>query len=95
MNCTREELENMPPYTTIHYVQKGIPNYPLGMAGTQVSNVSPLPGDSWVEKAEKVHLPDGELDVSQDMVVKSEGSKVGKVDGLVVDPERAVRSPTC
>jgi len=87
LSCTRKELENLDPYTTIHYVQKGIPDYPLGGQRLELANTSPLPGHAWVADAEEKLLPEGELDVSRDMIVKTGRKKIGKVDGLIVDPD--------
>jgi len=89
LNCTREELERMPPYTTVHYVSRSTPDYGSSyIAGRPAANPMPsLPKDTWVEKVQDEHLPQDELDISRDMDVKTGGSKVGKVDGLVVDPD--------
>jgi sporulation protein YlmC with PRC-barrel domain len=89
LNCTRKELVRMPPYTTIHYVQKGKPDYSSAYIaeGSFTSTRPPMPEDTWVDKVKEEHLPKGQLDVSRDMTVFSEGSKVGKVDGLVLDPD--------
>ena len=89
LNCTRAEVERMPPFTNIHYVQKGIPDYAdSSVGGFQVTEpLPPTPKDSWTVKTEEEYLPSGELALSQDMVVKTKEGKVGQVDGLIVDPE--------
>jgi len=86
LNCTRDELANMPPFTTFHYVQKEIPDY---ADSYQTGGSMPaLPGDSWVDTAKEKHIPAGELALARGMAVKSkESEKVGQVDGLVVDPD--------
>jgi sporulation protein YlmC with PRC-barrel domain len=86
LNCTRDELAGLPPFTTVHYVQKEIPDY----AGSYVAGepLPPVPEDTWVDEAKEEHIPAGELALSRGMAVKSKGSKkVGQVDGLVVDPD--------
>ena len=87
LSCTRKELENLDPYTTIHYVQKGTTDYSLGGQRLELANTSPLLDYAWVAEAEDKLLPEGELDVSRDMIVKTGGKKIGKVDGLIVDPD--------
>jgi len=90
LDCTIEEVAAMPPFTSIHFHQKGIPDYgdSITAGGIQVSEpLPPTPRDSWTVKIEDEHIPSGELAVSQDMVVKTKEGKVGQVDGLVVDPE--------
>ena len=92
LNCTRDELAALPPFTTFHYVQKEIPDYPdTYIAGGSMSNpLPPLPGDSWVDKAKDEHIPGNELALAKGMTVKAkEGEKVGQVDGLIVDPDSA------
>lgn len=85
LNCTRQKLVGMSPYTTVHYAIKSTPDYGSSyIAGRQASDpMPPLPKD----KEKHKHLPQGELDISWDMVVKTGDSKAGKVDGLVVDQE--------
>jgi sporulation protein YlmC with PRC-barrel domain len=89
LNCTRKEFAKLQPYTTIHYVQKGIPDYSSAyIAEGSFTNTRPAtPDDTWVDKVKEEHLPKGKLDVSRDMVVKTGDTKVGKVDGLVLDPD--------
>lgn len=90
LNCTRKEFARLQSYTTIHYIQKGKPDYSSAYiaGGSFTSTRPPMPEDTWVDKVKEEHLPKGQLDVSRDMAVFSEGSKVGKVDGLVLDPDR-------
>ncbi len=86
LNCTRDELADMPPFTTVHYVQKEIPDY----ADSYVAGepLPPLPEDTWVDTAKEEHIPADELALSHGMAVKTkESKKVGQVDGLVVDPD--------
>ncbi len=84
LNCTRDKLADMPPFTTFHYVQKEIPHY------SYVTG-EPLPAhpkDTWVDTVKEAHIPAGELALARDMAVKSkESEKVGQVDGLIVDPD--------
>ncbi len=86
LNCTRDELAGMPPFTTFHYVQKELPNY---ADSYQTGSPMPaLPSDTWVGKAADKHIPAGELALVRGMVVHTrEDKKVGQVDGLVVDPD--------
>jgi sporulation protein YlmC with PRC-barrel domain len=90
LDCTIEEVAAMRPFTAIHIVQKGIPDYADSVmsGGMQVSEpLPPTPKDSWTVKHEDAYVPAGEVALSQDMVVKTKEGKVGQVDGLVVDPE--------
>ena len=86
LNCTRDELADMPPFTTFHYVQKEIPDYADSYAAREAMPAPP--GDSWVDTAKEKYIPAGELALARGMVVKSkESEKVGQVAGLVVDPD--------
>ena len=89
LNCTREEVAGMPPFTSIHFIQKGIPDYGDSVVGgTQISEpLPPTEAYTWARKVEDEHVPSGELALSQDMAVKTKEGKVGQVDGLVVDPD--------
>jgi sporulation protein YlmC with PRC-barrel domain len=91
LDCTIEEVAAMRPFTAIHIVQKGIPDYADSVmpGGMQVSEpLPPTPKDSWTVKHEDAYVPAGEVALSQDMVVQTKtDGKVGRVDGLVVDPE--------
>ena len=80
------ELAGLPPFTTVHYVQKEIPDY----ADSYVAGepMPALPEDTWVDTATEEHIPGEELALCYGMAVQSQKSKkVGQVDGLVVDPD--------
>jgi sporulation protein YlmC with PRC-barrel domain len=86
LNCTRDELVGMPPFTTFHYVQKEVPNY--ADSYRTGSPIPALPSDTWVDEAADKHIPAGELALARGMAVETkESKKVGQVDGLVVDPD--------
>jgi len=90
LNCTMAEVSAMPPFTSIHFVQKGMPDYADSVmpGGIQVSDpLPPTPKDSWTTKKEDEYVPSGEVALSQDMVVQTSEGKAGQVDGLVVDPD--------
>jgi sporulation protein YlmC with PRC-barrel domain len=89
LNCAREELADLPPFTTVHYVQKQIPDYADAYVTGDPSLASiPTPENSWVDTATDEHIPTGELALARGMAVQSkESKKVGHVDGLVVDPD--------
>lgn len=89
LNCTREEVAGMPPFTTIYYTQKGVPDYADSyMTGTSLTDpLPPMPDYVWADQVEDEHTPEGELALSRGMTVNTREGKVGKVDGLVVDPD--------
>jgi len=90
LDCTIAEVAAMPPFTSIHFHQKGIPDYAdsYGGGGTRVTQpLPPTPKDSWTITHEDENVPAGEVTLSQDMAVKTGEDKVGQVDGLVVDPD--------
>jgi len=89
LNCTIEEVSAMPPFTTIHIIHKGVPDYADAYeVGSHIVDLRPpVEAYSWNIKAELEQVPAGEVALSQDMVVQTSEGKAGQVDGLVVDPE--------
>jgi sporulation protein YlmC with PRC-barrel domain len=91
LSCTQDEVANMQPFTTTHYVHKEIPDYADAyIGGGSVSNPLPAtPDDSWNDKVKDRHVPKNEMALSHGMTVKTHlGEKVGQVDKLVVDPQK-------
>jgi sporulation protein YlmC with PRC-barrel domain len=89
LDCTREELAALPPFTTNRFVQKGEPDYVSSyMMGDPNAYSQPMVAyDTWLEPIPEVHVPHDELAVYRGMAVKTGEAKVGTVDELVVDPD--------
>ena len=88
LDCSIAEVAAMAPFTTIHIIHSGRAYYADESESRLIDSLPPIDAYAWNVKAELEKVPTGEVALSQDMVVQTkEDGKVGKVDGLVVDPD--------
>lgn len=89
LNCSRAELAEMKPFTTMHYVKGVAPTY-IDTSITPDADViweDPVVAyDTEAANLPEHHVPAAELAVYRGMAVNTGDHKVGQVDELVVDP---------
>ena len=86
LNCTKAEVEKMPSFIVTNFVQES----PSGKAYQTLDSYTYayVINDTGYDEFQEENIPDGELALYPGMHIKSDDDKVGKLDELVLDPER-------
>ncbi len=87
LNCTRDELAGMDPFTATHYVESQIPQYPSSFYGGEPNVFTePYVTSSELIPVNTERVPRGELAVHRGAAVEASDGWVGRVDEFLVDP---------
>jgi len=82
LNCTREELSKMQPFTREHYLEQEIPGY--GYAYSLPHMMAPT--DMHYPQVEEFTLPQGDLTLNRGTDVEALDGHMGQVGELLLDP---------
>ena len=93
LSCTKKEVEDLEPFTEIHYIQSDEPtaNLYADYGYTSDDNVFLLPyataTDPLMIPVEEERIPEGELAFRRGAQVMAQDGQVGTLDEFLVDPE--------
>ena len=83
LDCTREELSQMQPFTRQHYLEQEIPDY--GYAYSLPHMLAPT--DMLYAPVEELNLPQGELALTRGTGVEALDGQVGQIRELLLDQQ--------
>lgn len=88
LNCTKDELAGMDPFTTTRYVERQMPQYPSSYYGGEPGILmEPYVISSEMMPVDIEHVPPGELAIHRGAGVEASDGWVGRVDEFLVDPD--------
>ena len=88
LNCSKDELAGMDPFTATRYVEKQMPQYPSSYYGGEPgAYMEPYVISSELVPVDIERVPPGELAIHRGTGVEASDGWVGRVDEFLVDPE--------
>jgi len=87
LNCTKDELAGMDPFTATRYVERQMPLYPSSYYGGEPgAYMEPYVISSELVPVDIERVPPGELAIHRGAGVEASDGWVGRVDEFLVDP---------
>ena len=88
LNCTKDELAGMDPFTATRYVERQMPQYPSSYYGGEPGiYMEPYVISSELIPVDIERVPRGELAIHRGAGVEASDGWVGRVDEFLVDPD--------
>jgi uncharacterized membrane protein/sporulation protein YlmC with PRC-barrel domain len=88
LNCTKDELGEMDPFTATRYVEKQMPQYPSSYYGGEPGiYMEPYVISTELIPVDIERVPPGELAIHRGAGVEASDGWVGRVDEFLVDPD--------